>query len=529
MRKTTPLVLLLAVFAYTACNDTTTAPNLFAPDGASFSATSLSIIAWQGHGSDHLPCETGYHWILAPGGGSTSPPLFVSSETPDGAPMFRMGSNAGDNAAWHYNSGLVDLAVGSAPYVSFEGSPHASVKLTISNCLDNGTPDIPLREFNLRKTAETSYDRVHRWDIAKKVETANGHKLNDDTPKVWLYTDGSGNEKGTWTVDVSYMGFIDRNILVTGTITASIPEGRYVPALITGMYDAIGGPTGKRVAVICEVEFPYLLEAGEELVCTYSTDLATPTNTINEAWVTGEYVDGVPTALPDDKATADVIFGAPASEEYATVNIRDISDLFGTVALGTVTAPNNRQFTYDKEFAYADYGQPECGAHRYDNTASIVETNQDASAVLAVNVQCYEFESAWAMGTGAGVTAKSFCDNGFSNWGWTNAISQPYTTLGWPLYAGAAQCDPVKGTLVGHFKLTYNGGFAYEFVKLPGMDVLFEGAAVYADTGMFPVQRNGRATVSPGQYYIANPLTGAIHVIAHVNAGIPDPNFGPQN
>jgi hypothetical protein len=50
---------------------------------------------------------------------------------------------------------------------------------------------------------------------------------------------------------------------------------------------------------------------------------------------------------------------------------------------------------------------------------------------------------------------------------------------------------------------------------------------VYANGAMFPKLRNGADTTAPGQYYIANPLLGEIWGIAHVNAGIPDPDFGP--
>jgi hypothetical protein len=39
-------------------------------------------------------------------------------------------------------------------------------------------------------------------------------------------------------------------------------------------------------------------------------------------------------------AEAAIIWGAPDLEINKTVNIKDISDLFGEVDLGTVTAPN---------------------------------------------------------------------------------------------------------------------------------------------------------------------------------------------
>jgi hypothetical protein len=63
-------------------------------------------------------------------------------------------------------------------------------------------------ELTVSKTAVTSFTREHFWDIAKSVATENEY-MHDGYPKVWLYIDGSGNEKATWTVDVTYEGFVD--------------------------------------------------------------------------------------------------------------------------------------------------------------------------------------------------------------------------------------------------------------------------------------------------------------------------------
>lgn len=108
----------------------------------------------------------------------------------------------------------------------------------------------------------------------------------------------------------------------------------------------------------------------------------------------------------------------------------------------------------------------------------------------------------------------------------SNLIGQPYSGE-WPLYAGAAQSDPSKGTRVGTFKLSYDGGFTYAFDLDTGF--LLDGAgAVYAGTDPFPKLRNRAHTTAPGRYKILSPLSGAIDVIAHANVGIPDPDFGPS-
>jgi hypothetical protein len=74
--------------------------------------------------------------------------------------------------------------------------------------------------LEVEKTVETSFVREHFWDIAKRVETENGFEL-DGTPKIWLYTDGSGDEMATWIIDVTYEGFVDSDWAVFGSITIS--------------------------------------------------------------------------------------------------------------------------------------------------------------------------------------------------------------------------------------------------------------------------------------------------------------------
>jgi hypothetical protein len=387
-------------------------------------------------------------------------------------------------------------------------------------------------EIEVTKTAVPTFTREHNWKIDKTVTTKNEHLL-DGVPKIWLYTDGSGDEKATWNVDVDYDGYTDSDWNVSGVIT--IKNTGDLPATVTSVLDNLQTQDRSTTPVTVEnyepdltcPELPQDLAVGAELTCTYSQDLPSGLPGINIAGAFGYFDGDMTDKFNESTGPVRFAFGEPTTETNKTVNVKDVSDLFGEVSLGSVTAPNGDTFTYDKTFSWEDYGQAKCGSHKYDNTATIVETGQSDSARLKVNVQCYEFESAWAMGTGAGVTAKPFSQFGFSNWGWTNLIGQPYSGE-WPLYAGAAQSDPAKGTLVGTFEVNYNGGFAYEFKVDPGL--LLDGAgAVYAGKDPFPKLRTGAYTTAPGQYRIQSPLSGDIHVIAHANVGIPDPDFGPAS
>lgn len=324
---------------------------------------------------------------------------------------------------------------------------------------------------------------------------------------------------------MTYEGYQDSGFVVFGTITIENISNPQAAKTITSITDDLGFPGYGDVSIDCGDGFdlPYIIAPEEILTCTYSVE-------VDGAEQYNSGTNTVTVVVEDDTfspytADAGWEFGDPTDQINETVTVKDLSDLFGLVELGTVTAPNDGQFTYDKAFSWADYGADGCGDFRYDNTAKIMETGQTADATLKVNVQCFVYESAWAKGVGGSVTAKAFCGD-FDNWGWTNAISRTYAGS-WPLYAGAAQCDISKGTLVGYFNVSHNGGFNYEFV--PNDGVVFEGAAVYAGTGKYPrlPGRNGAETTAPGHYSVASPLADAIHVIAHVNVGLPDPNFGP--
>ena len=365
-------------------------------------------------------------------------------------------------------------------------------------------------ELTVSKTAVTSFTREHFWDIAKSVDTENGY-THEGYPKVWLYVDGSGDETATWTVDVTYQGYSDYGFNVSGDI--DIENTGTVTAVITAVDDVLGGTP---IAVDCGVAFPYDLAVGDTLTCTYDED----------GYFTGSNVATVTTERDTYSGSADIIWGDPTTEINKTVNIEDISDLFGTVALGSVTAPNGDSFDYTKAFSWADYGADNCGDYVYDNTATIVETGQSASATLKVNVQCYIYESAWAEGSGAGVTAEPFCDS-FSNWGWTNQIG-PGTYTGWTLWAGAGQCDPSKGLDVGTVDVVYDGdGYVTVEYTLNSPYYILKETHVYVDVYPFPFNASG-PTTAPGQYYNASPFGGElVYVIAHAVVGIPDPAFGP--
>jgi hypothetical protein len=332
--------------------------------------------------------------------------------------------------------------------------------------------------------------------------------MHEGYPKVWLFIDGSGDETATWTVDVTYEGYEDSGHNVSGEIT--IENTGTLDAVITSIDDVLAGTS---ISVTCDGDFS--LAVDETLTCTYDEDgYVEGSNEVTVTTESGGYYDD----------TAAIVWGDPTTEVNATVTIKDVSDLFGEVVLGTATAPNGAQFTYTKDFAWEDYGQELCGDHTYDNTASVIGDNDivldSDDATLKVNVQCYIYETAYADGGGA-----CFIDLGFSNWGWTNQIWPG--TYDWPLWAGAGQCDTSKGTLVGTVTVNYDGTNVTVAYNV-GSPYILDETHVYAGYDPTPVDKKGNPTVAPGQYYNASPFDGSqVYVIAHAVVGIPDPDFGP--
>jgi hypothetical protein len=348
------------------------------------------------------------------------------------------------------------------PYILVGGSATSSGSNTFFN-LSHVCPP-PREELTVTKTAVTSYTREHFWSIDKSVTTSI-----DLDSEIWLYVDGSGNETATWTVEVPYEGYVDSDFNVSGEVT--IENTGDLDAVITGVSDLL---VGNPVALDFGVTFPYTLKVGEVLTTTYDVDLQSRLAGDNVVTVTTE-------GNPDGyEGSATLSWGDPTVEINKTVTIVD--DLYGDEPLGTATAPADGRFTYSEDFAWANYDL--CGDYTYENTATIVETEQTAWASLTVHVQCYKDETAYAKAD----DSECFLDYGFSRWGWTNLISvTPGSSQDWPLWAAAGQCDTDKGTLVGSVTVTVGeDGYVEVEFYVDEAFVFDDGKHVYAGYEPFP-------------------------------------------
>lgn len=463
---------------------------------------------WTGQGTDSEDCDKigeseertadGWiHWIVTSAFGVTDAAELVLGGS--GSGNYKISKRAGGTLHFFTPYFDIDGLTATLYYDGVLGTNKRGMILSqfvISDYCPGVHEDY--EELTVDKTVETSYIRTHDWSIDKSVNPT----------EFYLYIDGSGNGEATWTIDVTYEDYEDSGYAVSGKIT--IENTGTLNAVITSIDDVLDKTS---IDVDCGVTFPYTLEVGETLTCYYK----------ESGYVEGFNEVTVTTEREEYFANAEIIWGDPTSEVDAEVKIVDYSDLFDEVELGTVSAPNNEQFTYTKYFTWADYGEDFCGDYTYENIAKVIGDDEVvldfAKAELDVHVQCYIYETAYAKRKPKCGTYYATCFP--TKWGWTNPIMPGTDEM--DLWAGAAQCDTSKGILVGSVTVVYNA----EGYVIPTYNVdspyLLKETHFYAGYEMFPSYY-----ASPGQYENYSPFDGSkVYVIAHAVIGIPDPDFGP--
>ncbi len=279
-------------------------------------------------------------------------------------------------------------------------------------------------------------------------------------------------------------------------------------AVITDVVDELAG---EPIVVDFGVEFPYTLPVGETLVGTYDEDVDEEIEGFNEVTVTTE--------RDEYFGDAEIIWEGPTSQINETITIEDDSDLLGVVELGTVTAPNNAEFTYREDFAYF------VGAESavYDNTATIVETGQSADARLKVNVQEFVFEGETAWAANGNVPGEFRYENP-GNWATYveyNGVEKTTTLFaGQNINAGTVNFSaPVndKVTITVHLAGDWEFKDVAEYLKVQDYEFAPSGNPA---PGLFDHKvSSGKTIVVPENNFYG----------VHLDVGrwVPDPDFGP--
>ncbi len=231
---------------------------------------------------------------------------------------------------------------------------------------DSEDAEIDCHELTITKNANTSYDNAWNWDMQKSVSPAKWDLFNGDTAT------------SKYTLSVTKSGPVNSNYSVKGKIT--VENSSPIMAVLNSVSDIVDA--SYEGTVDCGVSFPYMLFAGKNLECTYSVTLPNNVKRKNVATAIDQnydYAINVAPTLADEltyKTEVPVDFAnAAVTEKNKTVNIKDSDGKNWSL-------DNTQTLTYEKTFDCLN------GSQKYDNTASIVETELTDDA--AVDVNCYD-------------------------------------------------------------------------------------------------------------------------------------------
>lgn len=199
------------------------------------------------------------------------------------------------------------------------------------------------------KTAQTTYTRQFYWTIDK---TGSHSELTLSAGQVFPMN---------YTVRVAVERYVDRDFAVSGGIT--IRNNTPITFVVQSVEDIISPDI---VASVNCGALPHTLAPGENLTCTYSTNLPDKDARTNTATV--RYVRQGQERVRTATATAPVTFGEPTTLVDASVSVTD--DKIGD--LGTANASEApKTFTYTLEV-----GPYACGSqdtfHEFTNTATLI-------------------------------------------------------------------------------------------------------------------------------------------------------------
>ena len=233
-------------------------------------------------------------------------------------------------------------------------------------------------ELTASKTANPTYKRTYTWDITKSVD--------DDSHEG--FTGDSFTSNYDVVVDQTVT---DSDFAVSGNITVNNPTGLTVSFSVS---DLVGGTSA---TVSCPMT---TLAPGGSTTCTYTAALGGAVDGTNTATITSNTtgVDGATATAPYDFGDPTTVVGSP------TINVSD------SVAGALGSASDDKTFSYSRTFTCdADEG-------KNDNTATIVETGQSASA--SVTVTCHEL-----------TVTKDATTSFDRDWDWTIDKSADQTSL----------------------------------------------------------------------------------------------------
>jgi hypothetical protein len=239
---------------------------------------------------------------------------------------------------------------------------------------DSARVVVTCHELDVTKDAPTSFDRTYHWSIDKSADQSS---LTLALNQSFLVN---------YAVVVDMTGYTDSNWAVEGSIYVDNPAP--IDATINGVEDVITGIVGP-IDVKCGVTFPYLLEAGTTLTCTYDADLPDATTRTNTATATLQNYDYASDGSATLGGTTD--FSGTAGVSFGSAVMTQIDECIAVVdSYAGTLGPVYHGVALPKTFTYPRTVGPyaTCGDYTVDNVAafSTLDTLTTGSDSWRVNV-----------------------------------------------------------------------------------------------------------------------------------------------
>jgi hypothetical protein len=246
---------------------------------------------------------------------------------------------------------------------------------------------------NVAKTAVPSFDRSYTWDVAKSA----------DSGLTELSIFAGQSTQIDWTVTATASAPEDSNFALSGEITITNPTGgdvisEDIPAEIASVDDVVTiGAVDTAANVDCgATTFPFTLDPGEDLVCTYDlaldggsgTNVATATLNLRDKQ--GTIIDTLEYSGSADFDFADA--DPSVIDDCVTVTDDNATpdDTGDDLALGEACVDDSpKDFPVSTDVG--PFAQEDCTSSTVTNTGYI-ETNTTQttdSASASVDVNCY--------------------------------------------------------------------------------------------------------------------------------------------
>jgi Fe-S cluster assembly iron-binding protein IscA len=327
-------------------------------------------------------------------------------------------------------------------------------------------------DLTVSKTAAGTFNREYLWSIEKSADKTEV-KIADGSSYTFHYT-----------VDVAQTGVTDSGWTLSGKITVTNPND-WQAITLTGLTDVIDNGGTCTVAA-----GPYIVPKSGSIDVNYTCSYGSApssysgTNTATASW---------------DKAAAFTPSGtASGSADFTLTQLGSINKTIEVVdtyagTLGTVTATDTTPFT-TRSFTYNRTEKGVAGTcTNYDNTATIVETEQSASEQVKLCVAkdltvsktaagTFDRTYTWSMKKSADKTEVSIADGSSYTFHYTVDVAQTgVTDSGWALSG----------------KITVTNPNDWQAITLTGLtDVIDNGGTCTVAAGPYIVPKSGSIDVN---------------------------------